>query len=71
MMRRSASPPLWIASGKLVREYAKQPDWVYAVAVHGTSGRAATGSFDGTVRVWDTKTGDAVTGFTAAPGRGR
>lgn len=60
-----------LASGKLVREYAKHTDWVYAVAAHGATARAATGGFDGTVRVWDTKTGAAVTTFTAAPGRGR
>ncbi len=57
-----------IASGKLVREYAKGTDWVYAVAIHTPTGRAATGGFDGSVRVWNTKTGDAVTTFVAAPG---
>ncbi len=57
-----------IASGKLVREYAQHTDWLYAVAVHPESARVATGGFDGTVRVFDTKTGDAVTNFVAAPG---
>ncbi len=58
-----------IKSGKLVREYAKHTDWLYAVAVHPASGRVATGGFDGTVRVFDTKTGETVTTFVAAPGR--
>ena len=57
-----------ITSGKLVREYAKHPDWLYAVAVHPGTGRVATGGFDGSVRVFDTKTGDTVTSFVAAPG---
>ena len=57
-----------IASGKLVREYAKHTDWLYAVAVHPTSGRVATSGFDGTVNVFDTKTGDVVATFVAAPG---
>ena len=57
-----------VASGKLIREYAKHTDWVYAVAVHPQTGRAATGGFDGLVHVFDTKTGDAVTNFVAAPG---
>ncbi len=57
-----------IASGKLVREYAKHTDWLYAVAVHPENARVASGGFDGTVRVFDTKTGDAVTRFVAAPG---
>jgi WD40 repeat protein len=57
-----------VASGKLVREYPKHTDRVYAVAVRGASARVATGGFDGTVRVWDTKTGAAVTEFVAAPG---
>jgi len=58
-----------VASGKLVREYPKSADWVYAVALHPGTGRVATGGFDGEVRVWDTKTGDPVKRFTAAPGR--
>ena len=60
-----------IASGKLVREYPKHGDWVYTVAVHPGNGSVAIGGFDGEVRVWDTKTGDSVTSFTAAPGRGQ
>jgi WD40 repeat protein/mono/diheme cytochrome c family protein len=57
-----------ISTGKLVREYPKHSDWVYAVAAQADGGRVATGAFDGTVRVYDTKTGEAVTTFKAAPG---
>lgn len=60
-----------VASGKLVREYPKHGDWVYAVAVHSGTGRVAIGGFDGEIHVWDTKTGDAVTSFVAAPGRNK
>jgi mono/diheme cytochrome c family protein len=57
-----------IATGKLVREYAKHTDWVYSVAIHPTTGRVATGGFDGGVRVWDTQTSNPIAAFTAAPG---
>lgn len=57
-----------ITSGKLVREYPKHTDWLYSAAVHAETGRVATGGFDGTVSVWDAKTGRAVTAFRAAPG---
>jgi len=55
-------------TGKPVREYSGHADWIYALAVHPTSDRIASGAFDGEVRVWNTKTGDTVTSFKAAPG---
>jgi len=55
-------------SGKLVREYAGHADWIYSLAVHPASERIASGAFDGEVRVCDTKTGDLVVSFKAAPG---
>jgi WD40 repeat protein len=60
-----------VGTGKLVREYPKHTDWLYAVAVHPGSERVATGGFDGTVQVWDTGSGKAVTSFRAAPGLAR
>jgi WD40 repeat protein len=57
-----------LATGKLVREYEKHTDWVYAVAVHAATGRVATGGFDGVVRVWDARTGNSISTFKAAPG---
>lgn len=56
-------------TGKMVREYTGHADWIYSLAVHPASDRIASGAFDGEVRVWDTKTGDVVTTFKAAPGR--
>ncbi|MCE9566908.1 MAG: PQQ-binding-like beta-propeller repeat protein [Planctomycetes bacterium] len=56
------------ASGKLVREYAGHADWIYSLAVHPATERIASGAFDGEVRICDTKTGDLVVSFKAAPG---
>jgi len=55
-------------TGKLVREFTGHADWVYALATHPGTERLASGAFDGEVRIWNTKTGDSVTTFTAAPG---
>ena len=60
-----------LASGKLVREYAKHGDWVYSVGVHVVTERVATGGFDGLVHIWNTKTGESKLLFTAAPGWGK
>ena len=59
-----------VATGKLVREYPKHSDWLYSVAFHAGSERVASGGFDGTVHVWDARTGEAVISFQAAPGWG-
>jgi WD40 repeat protein len=59
------------ASGKLIREYSGHADWIYSCAIHSGSDRLASGSFDGEVRVWNTKTGDLVIAFKAAPGLGK
>jgi WD40 repeat protein len=53
---------------ELLRTYSGHRDVVYAVAFHERTGRLASGSFDGEVRVWDAETGAAVTNFIAAPG---
>jgi WD40 repeat protein len=53
---------------ELVRTYSGHEDFVYALAYHGASGRLASGSFDGEVRLWDTSNGKLVTRFLAAPG---
>jgi WD40 repeat protein len=56
------------ASGKLLREFAGHADWIYSLAIHPATSRVASGAFDGEVRVCDTKTGDLVVSFKAAPG---
>jgi WD40 repeat protein len=54
---------------RLVREFAVDTgsDWLQSLAFHPPSGRLATGVHDGTVRVWDTKTGKLLKAFTASP----
>ncbi len=51
-----------------VRSFAGHSDWVYSVAFHEGTGRLATGSFDGEVRVWNVADGTAISTFKAAPG---
>lgn len=54
--------------GELVRTWSGHKDVVYALTHHEASGRLATGSFDGEVRVWNAKDGALLTNFIAAPG---
>jgi WD40 repeat protein len=56
-----------LASGKLIREYPQHGDWLYSVAYHPGLERIATGGFDGGVRIWDAKTGNAIAAFTSVP----
>ena len=53
---------------KVVREYKGHKDWVYAIDYHPGTQRVASGSYDGEVRIWNTKTGEAVKAFKASPG---
>ena len=53
---------------ELVRAFEGHADWVYTLDVHEGSGRLASGSFDGQVRVWNLADGAPVTTFFAAPG---
>ena len=55
------------ASRKLVRELPDHGDWVLCVAHNSSSGRLATGSHDGFVRVWDAKSGRMLKQFQASP----
>ena len=54
--------------GELVRTWSGHQDVVYALTYHEASGRLATGSFDGEVRVWNVRDGMPLTNFIAAPG---
>jgi WD40 repeat protein len=56
---------------ELVRTIGSHHDVVYALACHGPSQRLATGSFDGEVRIWDTRDGKLLKQFVAAPGAAR
>ena len=53
----------------LLQEFAVSDgsDWLQSLAFHAPSGRLATGVHDGTVRVWDTKSGKLIKTFTASP----
>lgn len=51
-----------------VRALSGHTDWVYALDLHAPSGRLASGSFDGEVRLWNVADGAAVLTFRAAPG---
>jgi len=48
--------------------FSGHADFVYALAYHDPTGRLASGSFDGEVRVWNVAEQKLVTAFTAAPG---
>ncbi len=54
---------------RLLREFVVKDgsDWLQSVAFHSPSGRLATGVHDGTVRVWDAKSGELLQTFTASP----
>jgi len=53
---------------ELVRTFSGHEDIVYALALHESTGRLASGSFDGEVRIWEVESGKGILSFTAAPG---
>lgn len=53
---------------KQFKSYDGNTDAVFCVAFHPATGRVASGSFDGQVRVWNAEDGAAIAAFTAAPG---
>ena len=55
-------------TSKLVREFTGPVEWLYSITANAKVGRVAAGGFDGMVWVWDTRTGELVTKFLAAPG---
>jgi len=50
------------------KQFSGHKDWVYAIASHSGSKRAASGSHDGEVRIWNVEDGKEVAAFSAAPG---
>ena len=49
-----------LASGKIIREFVGHTGFLHAVVTLGASGEIATGSEDGTVRLWDVRSAGCV-----------
>jgi WD40 repeat protein len=58
-----------LEDGSLVRSFEGHRDWVYALAVHEATGRLASGSHDGEVRIWNAATGELLLSFIGSPGQ--
>lgn len=58
-----------MASKKQVHSFGGHADWVLSTAYCNAAQRAATGTLDGRVHIWNTSDGQQVTTFVAAPGR--
>ena len=50
-----------------VRAYSGSTDWIFSLNYHSPTHRIAAGSYDGSVRVWDTQTGSLLANFKAMP----
>jgi WD40 repeat protein len=53
---------------ELVRSFVGHEDFIYGLALHEKTGRLATSSYDGEVRVWEIESGKLLLKFIAAPG---
>lgn len=60
-----------LASGAKVRDFSGHTDWVYALDVDAAGSRAASGSYDGEIRIWDARTGSQTLLVKNQPGRRR
>lgn len=56
-----------LATMKEVRAFTGHTDWVFGLDYDPASGRLASGSYNGEVRVWDSKTGESLAVFKARP----
>jgi WD40 repeat protein len=56
------------STGKQELELHGHQDWIYALSVSSESELLATGSHDGEIRIWDTRNGNLLRSFIAAPG---
>ena len=59
-----------LADGKEIRTFAGHKDWVYTLSYNPTKKLIATGSYDGEIRVWNSKDGSVATSFIAIPQAG-
>ena len=50
-----------------VRAYPGSADWIFSLNYHALTRRIATGAYDGSVRVWNTQTGELLANFKAMP----
>lgn len=58
---------LWQQDGKKVRDYPKQDDWLYSIALTPDATRLLTGRWNGDITVFETATGKRVGKLTTAP----
>jgi WD40 repeat protein len=56
-----------LSDRKLIRTYTGHNTAVFSIAYNPTSAQLASGSLDGTVKLWNTETATAITTFTASP----
>jgi WD40 repeat protein len=59
---------VWSDNGTAARTLSGHTDWVYALAVSPDGSQAASGSWNGEVKVWKLADGAPVTAFNASPG---
>ncbi len=57
-----------LSDRSLVRSYTPHPAWILSLAWHEPTHRLSAGCLDGTIAVWDLKSGTLVKQFAAFPG---
>lgn len=56
-----------LSDGKPIRTFSGHKDWVYTLCFNESKQLIATGSYDGEIRVWNSKDGSVATSFIAVP----
>lgn len=56
-----------LSDGKVIRTFAGHKDWVYTLCFNAAKQVIATGSYDGEIRIWNSKDGSVATSFIAIP----